>query len=123
MVRAFLTPRWLGRHALLVAALVVLTWIGLWQWDRAHDQGSWRNYGYAIQWWLFTGFAFFLWLKTVLDQLDPSRVERREEPGELPVAVPRRASAAQAAPAQDDEDDELAAYNRRLAWLNEHADR
>ena len=120
-MRAFLTPRWLGRHALLVVSLVALTLVGLWQFDKAHHQGSWRNYGYAVQWWLFTGFAFFLWLKTVLDQLDPSRVERREQDDDVPAVIQRRVPAP--VPAVDDDDDELAAYNRRLAWLNEHADR
>jgi DNA-binding transcriptional regulator of glucitol operon len=115
-VRAFLTARWLGLHALLVVSLVALVRIGLWQWDRAHAaSGSWQNYGYAVQWWLFAGFAVFLYVKTVLDELDPSRVAARTEADAAhpPVVQPQAP-----APTEDD-DDELAAYNRYLRSLHE----
>jgi DNA-binding transcriptional regulator of glucitol operon len=115
-VKAFLSPKWLGWHALLLASLVVLGRIGLWQWDKARGQGDWQNYGYAVQWWLFAGFAVFLWVKLVLDELDPERVrDRAAEAPELPQPDLRPAAAA---PAEED-DDELAAYNRHLAWLAE----
>ncbi len=117
-MRAFLTPRWLGRHALLVVVVVVLARTGLWQWDKGDGDGrAWQHYGYAVQWWLFAGFAVFLWVKVVLDQLDPSRVAEREDPT-LPVVVQRTAP-----PPADDEDDELAQYNRHLAWLAENGQR
>ena len=117
-VRAFLTPKWLAWHALLLVSLVVLGWIGFWQWDKARDQGDWQNYGYAVQWWLFAGFAVFLWVKLVLDELYPERVAARSD--EPPLAQPDRRPTAQAATPEDD-DDELAAYNRRLAQLAEQA--
>jgi DNA-binding transcriptional regulator of glucitol operon len=120
VLKAFLTPRWLGLHVLLVVSVAVLGWIGAWQWDKAQEQGDWQNYGYALQWWLFAGFAVFLWIKLVLDELDPSRVEDRavQEPS---LAQPDRRPAAPAV-AEDDEDDELAAYNRHLRRLAENAD-
>ncbi len=116
-VRAFLTPRWLALHALFVAAVLVLARIGLWQWDKGGGDGrAWQHYGYAVQWWLFACFAVFLWVKLVLDERDPSRLESREAADPtLPTVVQRQAPA----PA-DDDDDELAAYNRHLAWLAEH---
>jgi DNA-binding transcriptional regulator of glucitol operon len=114
-VRAFLTPRWLGLHALLVVSVLVLARVGLWQWDRAHAaSGSWQNYGYAVQWWLFAGFAVFLWVKTVLDELDPTRTEAQDD--ELPPLVQP-----QAPPPAEDDDDELAAYNRYLRSLHERS--
>lgn len=113
-MKAFLSPRWLGWHALLLASLVVLGWIGRWQWDKARAQDDWQNYGYAIQWWLFAGFAVFLWVKQILDELDPER--RREEPPVLPQPDRRPT-----APVADEDDDELAAYNRHLARLAEQA--
>jgi DNA-binding transcriptional regulator of glucitol operon len=124
VLKAFLTPRWLGLHVLLVVSVAVLGWIGAWQWDKAQAQGDWQNYGYALQWWLFAGFAVFLWIKLVLDELDPSRVEDRaaQEPT---LAQPDRRPAAPAADDGDDgadADDELAAYNRHLRWLAENAD-
>jgi hypothetical protein len=115
-MRAFLTPRWLALHVLLVVSLVVLARVGLWQWDRASSgTGSWQNYGYAVQWWLFAGFALFLYVKTVLDELDPARSEPADDPA-LPPVVQRQAPA----PAEDD-DDALAAYNRYLRSLHERS--
>jgi DNA-binding transcriptional regulator of glucitol operon len=113
-VRAFLTPRWLGLHLLLVVTLVVLGRVGLWQWDRAHAaSGSWQNYGYAVQWWLFGAFAVFLWVKALLDDLDPARTEP-DDAARLPPVVQH-----QAPPPAEGDDDELAAYNRYLRSLHE----
>lgn len=118
-VKAFLSPRWLGWHALLLVSLVVLARIGWWQWDKARAQDDWQNYGYAVQWWLFAGFAVFLWVKLVLDELDPERVQPREtDPPDHPQPDVRpRAAAAD----ENTDDDELAAYNRHLARLAEQA--
>jgi DNA-binding transcriptional regulator of glucitol operon len=119
-VRAFLTPRWLGLHVLLVVSLLVFLRVGQWQWDKAgaSSGGSWQNYGYAVQWWLFAGFAVFLYVKLVLDELDPSRVEPPAAEPDLPPVVQPAASA----PA-DEDDDELAAYNRYLRSLHEKSQR
>ena len=117
MWKAFLTPRWLGWHALLVVSVGVLGWIGGWQWGKAQADGDWQNYGYAVQWWLFAGFAVFLWVKLILDELYPERVTNRQ--AAAPVQPDLRPRAAP--PVEDDEDDELAAYNRHLARLAEQA--
>ena len=114
----FLTVRWLGWHALLLVSLAALGRIGWWQWQTAQREDDWQNYGYAVQWWLFAGFAVFLWVKLVLDELDPGRVREREPSAPLPQ--PDRRPTAQAA-VEDDEDEELAAYNRHLARLAEQA--
>jgi DNA-binding transcriptional regulator of glucitol operon len=114
VLKAFLTPRWLVWHALLVLALIGLGRVGWWQWETARAEGDWQNYGYALQWWLFGGFAVFLWVKLILDELDPARLDARA-PVDRPPVVQRRAPAP-----RDDEDDELAAYNRRLAELAEN---
>lgn len=115
-MRAFLTPRWLALHALLVVSVLVLARVGLWQWDRAHAaSGSWQNYGYAVQWWLFAGFAVFLWVKAILDELDPARGQDDEAAQLPPVVQP------QAPPPAEDDDDELATYNRYLRSLHERS--
>jgi DNA-binding transcriptional regulator of glucitol operon len=115
-VRAFVTPRWLGLHALLVTSLVVLGRVGLWQWERAGSgSGNWTNYGYAVQWWLFAGFAVFLYGKTVLDELEPERDQADAADALPPVVQP------QAPPPSDEDDDELAAYNRYLRSLHERS--
>jgi DNA-binding transcriptional regulator of glucitol operon len=112
-VKAFLSPRWIGWHALLLVSLAVLGRIGMWQWDKARQQDDWQNYGYAVQWWLFAGFAVFLWVKLVLDELYPDRLRAREEdPPEVPVARP-----VVTAEAGEEDDPELAAYNAHLRRL------
>jgi DNA-binding transcriptional regulator of glucitol operon len=119
VLKAFLTPKWLARHALLLAAVVVLGWIGWWQWDKALAAGDWQNYGYALQWWLFGGFAVFLWVKVVLDELDPDRAARRSIEPELPVPDRRPVAPPVDEDEDEDEDEELAAYNRHLRRLAE----
>lgn len=115
-MKAFLSPRWIGWHALLLLSLVVLARIGMWQWDKARAQEDWQNYGYAVQWWLFAGFAVFLWAKLVLDDLYPERMTRSDEMPEPPVLT----RAATPAPSDTaDEDPELAAYNAHLRRLAE----
>ena len=120
-MKAFLSARWLGWHALLLITLLGLGRIGWWQWETARQESDWQNYGYAVQWWLFAAFAVFLWVKLVLDELDPSRVAEREQERPLPQPDRRPAAPAASDAARDDEDDELAAYNRRLAQLAEQA--
>ena len=114
MRKAFLTPRWLGLHALLVVSVVAFAVIGWWQWDKAGRQGDWQNYGYGIQWWLFGAFAVFLYVKLVLDELDPERVEARQARADQMPDLPMRPVVA---PVEDEDDEELTAYNRHLAWL------
>ncbi len=115
-----MSPRWIGWHVLLLVTLVVLGRIGLWQWDKARQQDDWQNYGYAVQWWLFAGFAVFLWVKLVLDELDPQRRAAQQEEPALPQPDLRPTAQPVAA---EEEDDELAAYNRHLAWLAENGRR
>ena len=121
VLRRFLTPGWLARHALAIAAVVALLATGRWQLGEGLGSGRWQNYGYAVQWVLFAAFAVFLWVKAVLDELDPSRLETPER--DLPAGQPLPVVLRQAPPPADDEDDELAAYNRLLARLAEEGRR
>lgn len=120
MLRRFVSPKWWGLHALLVGSLLLCYRLGLWQWTKGHrSYGSWVNLAYGVQWWVFAAFAVFLYAKLVLDELDPSSPEEREarqarSQPPLPPVVQRQAPA----PA-DDEDDELAAYNRYLQSLHQ----
>lgn len=103
--------RRVGVVALCVLSLVACVGLAWWQWQRFESaSGSWQNLGYVLQWPLFGLFpAFMFWrLRKLRTQED--------EPAPEPEPV-----AARPAPRveRDDEDDpELAAYNRYLAELN-----
>ena len=108
-----LKPRWLFRHLLLVLSLVTCFIAGRWQYHRAVERHSVLNWSYTIEWTLFGAFAVLCWGWFLRDEL------RGEPPPEKvpPVAVRQRV----AQPVTDEEDPELAAYNRMLAELDRKA--
>jgi DNA-binding transcriptional regulator of glucitol operon len=103
-------------HAVVVVLAVVFARLGLWQWDRAVSTGSAQSMGYALQWPVFALFGVAVWLRICRDHVrprpndvsDPAKPARRPAP-----------PAAAAVPVTEQEDPELAAYNRYLARLNE----
>lgn len=122
-MRRFLTWRWCLAHLALVAAVLVMLRLGLWQWDRANSAtGGLQNYAYALQWPLFAVFATVVYVKTMLDdrqnasgaavsRLDPSQSGVRREAGvRVGVSTP-------VVPI-DDDDVETQEWNARLAALN-----
>jgi type VI protein secretion system component VasK len=109
MLRMLLAPRWLVRHVLLVASLVLCAICFRWQLERALERDSILNWSYAIEWGLFGAFALLTWGWFLRDELrGPDITEFVPAPTYQPVAQP----------VSDDEDPELAAYNRYLAELN-----
>lgn len=108
----------------LVAGFVALGW---WQISRAAG-GNTLSWAYAFEWPLFAAFVVFIWVRE-------ARLTLRGKP-EVPVSPAPSASAATPATAfrrpvrtarqpvgyDDGAYPELAAYNRYLAWLNEHPD-
>jgi hypothetical protein len=113
MLRLLLSPRWLVRHVLLVGAITVCWFFGRWQLGRAVDRHSVLNWSYAIEWFLFAAFACLCWGWFLRDEL------RGEPPPEEEPAAPVRQRTV--VPVSDDEDPELAAYNRMLADLHRKA--
>ena len=120
-MRRFLTPGWIAAHLVVTAFLVASFILGRWQWERAQEAGGGaQNLGYALQWPLFGLFAVFAWWRLL-------RLERRREaqpppPPTLPEApsAPPAFRRPAARPGADEEvDEELAAYNRFLASLHE----
>lgn len=118
-MRRFLSPGWLLGHLtalVLVAACLALGW---WQIRRA-GEGSMRSYAYAVEWPVFAAFVVFVWFREV-------RRARSEVNASPPEAVPQPASvsslpdgdtAPSPPPVAAGPEDELAAYNRMLAWIN-----
>ncbi|MBV9292014.1 MAG: hypothetical protein JO222_06155, partial [Frankiales bacterium] len=64
-MRTVLQPKWWMVHLGVVAAVLVMLRLGLWQWHRATSaSGGIQNYAYAFQWPLFAGFTIVLWVRT-----------------------------------------------------------
>lgn len=110
MLRTLASPRWLLRHVLLVVAVTACFVAGRWQFHRAVARHSVLNWSYTIEWGLFGAFAVLCWGWFLRDELRGS-----PRPPEVPSP---RVYLPVAQPVTDDEDPELAAYNRMLAQLN-----
>jgi len=123
-----LSPRWILWHVLTLGAMVTCGLLAAWQWERAGSaMGSALNVGYGLQWpvfGLFFGVMWWRFLQMELRQLhaeqepapvEPEAVEALAAASEEPSPFRRRPAAAP--PVRDDEDPELAAYNRMLAQL------
>ncbi|WP_309114536.1 hypothetical protein [Saccharothrix sp.] len=115
--------------AVCLLSLVVCCGLAYWQWERfSQAGGTFQNLGYVFQWPLFGLFpAFMVWRMRKL------AAQRRAEDAAAVGAdtstqvVGEPVPAAQEpvvtvepvrTPAHDDEDDELAAYNRYLRELH-----
>ncbi|NHD18685.1 MULTISPECIES: hypothetical protein [unclassified Actinopolyspora] len=125
------SPRWVLLHLVFLAAVVAAGWLGWWQWERAHEAGgSFQNLGYALQWPLFGGFALFLWYQVVraLNGTEPHEeaepVGESAAPEETDSSTSERSRSRRspvpppAPPVTEEEDPQLAEYNRYLAELN-----
>jgi len=127
-VRRVFTPKWCLAHLVLVAAVLVMLRLGLWQWHRAESPtGGLQNYAYALQWPLFAIFAIVVYVKTMLEDTRHDSTTGRHQP-RARALPPEQAGVMRqpgvrvgvaTGPIQIDEDDEeTLAWNARLAALN-----
>jgi DNA-binding transcriptional regulator of glucitol operon len=128
-VRRVLAPKWWLLHLFVLAAVLAMLRLGLWQWHRANSpSGGVQNYAYAFQWPLFACFAIVMWVKTLLEEVRrpaegavATRAVRRPMP-DHPVPIVQQPGVRvgiTTAPIEADEDDvELAEWNARFAALN-----
>ncbi|WP_020525943.1 hypothetical protein [Catelliglobosispora koreensis] len=113
-MRRLLTPRWLLGHAFVWLAVAVCLVLGWWQAGRAAE-GNTLSWGYMFQWPLFAIFLIILWVKEIRNTL-------RRDDNPLPVEKPQKRGpiiTRQEAVPGDDDDPQLAAYNRYLAEIKE----
>ena len=124
-VRRVLTPRWILVHLAAVVLVVAFLLLGWWQLRRAAS-GNLLSYGYAIQWPAFAVFVVFVWIKEIRRVMGAAAGESATAVGD-PARPAGGAAAARQRTARvrrpeagwdDSDDDDLAAYNHYLAWLN-----
>ncbi|HEX6873848.1 MAG TPA: hypothetical protein VF163_22325 [Micromonosporaceae bacterium] len=133
-MRRLWTSRWILVHAAVVTLVTGFLWLGWWQVNRAAS-GNLLSYGYAIEWPAFAAFVIYVWIKE-MRRVVRAGADHSPPPAGLPAAgadaepgpagsvsddraAPGRTRrVTRTGPAYDDSDDEqLAAYNRYLAWL------
>ena len=118
-----LRPGWVIFHLLVIALAVTMILLGRWQLRVSESKHfSIQNFGYAIQWWLFTAFGLFLWWRVLRDAYRRriASVETHETPAEpAPVDSERVAYRRYVMPSapQRSDDPVHAAYNDYLARL------
>ncbi|MFT7838135.1 hypothetical protein Q5530_18525 [Saccharothrix sp. BKS2] len=119
-----ITPKRVAIALVCVASLIVCCGLAYWQWERfSRAGGTFQNLGYVFQWPLFGLFpAFMVWRIRKLDARRKAEAagsptdDRPEEPVAEPVE--RVVTVGPVRRAREDQDDELAAYNRMLAELH-----
>ena len=136
-------------HVTLVVLLPTFAWLTWWQLERA-TSGNSISWAYTFEWPLFGGYAIYVWWQLIHDTptvfnrgrtdvaggeggttIDPHDVpgwalesgrHRKDPKKQAPVAGPDVAVPEQARENPEEENPELAEYNRYLAELAE-ADR
>jgi DNA-binding transcriptional regulator of glucitol operon len=115
-----LRPGWVFFHLLVIAVVVTMILLGRWQLDVSNRKHfSLQNFGYAIQWWLFSAFALFLWWRVLHDaarRSDPAGFHDAEAVPSPDEPVAYRRYVMPTAP-QSSQDPVHTAYNDYLARL------
>src|SRR5919197_2766588 len=66
--RFALKPGWLLLHLFAVALVVTMIMLGRWQLHVSESKHfSLQNFGYSIQWWVFSAFVLVFWWRIVRD--------------------------------------------------------
>ncbi len=126
-------PKWLGWHALMVVAVLGMLALGDWQLRRA-EAGNGLSWAYTFEWPIFAGFAIVFWAKTIKDEFRPPAragglgtvalpTGRDGAAGGGPVTGTAEGGTGAGTPGDEDDDEELAAYNAYLARLTAEAGR
>lgn len=121
-MRGLLTPQRVLIALACLAALIVCCGLAYWQWQRFESaSGTFQNLGYVLQWPLFGLFPLFMvwrFRRLVRQNRDADLAAEPVAPAPTPVATVDAVKPAPVEHFDDEEDAELAAYNRMLADLN-----
>ncbi|MGF7233966.1 MAG: hypothetical protein ACQSGP_03265 [Frankia sp.] len=140
MRRILLSPSWWLRHVLMIVLVGLFLRLGWWQFQKGRSRSDLQNLFYGIEWPFFAGCVIFGWCRMIMDELGWSRPEEADpssvDPAGTPVGVMGgrgagatggldrlEGSASGEMPGDldedvdDEEDIELAEYNRYLAAL------
>ena len=117
--RIWLTRRAVGLHATVVVVVPAFLALFWWQVQRVRE-GNTLSWAYVFEWPFFTGYAIYLWWRLVHDQPGltetPGASDRSGETDDRLLAGEEGAPSAAAG--EEEDDAELAAYNRYLAELS-----
>jgi hypothetical protein len=108
-------PAWFSRRAVFLhlTALIVVPGclaLGWWQLQRALS-GNDLSWAYTFEWPFFAGYGVYMWWRVVHEQPVPDRAEGLGGTEALSTGAPGDGY-------DEEEDEELASYNRYLAELN-----
>ncbi|GGU35756.1 hypothetical protein [Lentzea flava] len=122
-MRGLLTPQRILIGLGCLVALIVCCGLAWWQWQRFESaSGTFQNLGYVLQWPLFGLFPLFMvWRFRRLARQRRDEALSEPEPvvsAQEPVTTVDAVKPAPVEHFDDEEDAELAAYNRMLADLN-----
>jgi hypothetical protein len=95
VLRYLAQPRWIPWHLFCAAALAGCVYMAWWQWDVATaptapgvEVSVWRNYAYAVNWWIFAGVGVWFWWRLPRDQMRADQAsEVAEAEGGVDVAA------------------------------------
>ena len=117
-------------HATLLVLLPTFAALFWWQVQRVRE-GNTLSWAYVFEWPFFAGYAVYIWWKLVHDQADAPAPARRSLTATTGATAAEGDQGGQADTASaagtgvggrdvqgEEEDEELAAYNRYLAELN-----
>jgi DNA-binding transcriptional regulator of glucitol operon len=120
--RLAFTPRWIGGLLFCIAAAIVCSLLGRWQWDVAQaHRGTLQNTAYAFNWWLFAALFLGFWVKALRDTVARDGRPVAERVAQKTVPTTNRGGREPAPerilvlPSADD-DPEVAQWN---AWLRD----
>lgn len=122
--RFAMRPGWLALHGATAGLVTTMVLLGRWQLRVSNEKGfSLQNFGYAVQWWLFSVFVLAMWVRALRDhgRRDIAPTDRAaaelEAIAEGPVAYRRYVMPQLSSMPATPVDAEHAAYNDYLSRL------